>query len=96
MTQIANNRSLAGSSRKLSIAVEVAVNFVLPWLVYHFTKNRLGEAKTAVDTPNVMQASGYLVFKPLNSFSCHLPDDRYRLWLSWEFMHDYAIARDKM
>lgn len=43
MPQLTNNRSWAVSSRKLSIAVEVAVNFLLPWLIYHFTKNRLGE-----------------------------------------------------
>ena len=44
---------------------------------------RFGQAKHAVPAPNVALASGYLVFKPLTSFSCPLAADRYRLRSGW-------------
>jgi hypothetical protein len=72
MPQIANSRSWAGSSRKLSIAVEVAVNFLFPLLVYHFTKNRLGETNGLLLSsipPIVWSIFGVIRFRRLDAVS---------------------------
>jgi hypothetical protein len=72
MPQIANDRSQAGSYRKLSIAVEVAVNFLLPWLVFHFTKDRFGETKGLLLSsipPILWSIFGVIRFRRLDAVS---------------------------
>jgi hypothetical protein len=72
MPQIANDRSQAASYRKLSIAVEVAVNFLLPWLVFHFTKNRFGETNGLLLSsipPILWSIFGVIRFRRLDAVS---------------------------
>jgi|ERR1700736_567842 hypothetical protein len=72
MRPIANSSIPSSASRKLSLVVEVAVNFLFPFLVYHFTKDRFGETNGLLLSsipPILWSVFGVIRFRRLDAVS---------------------------